>query len=371
MRVLHVIPFLWSGAGNVVTRLCLSQAATGDVAIVTSSRSKGFSDWPEYRKRLKAGGIRHIKIDFFDRDPAVFWRSVDSFEKLLGRWQPDLIHSHSGVPACAAALSGHPFVAQLHSWGPGRPEWMNTMDLWGFRRADRVICSSQAYRRILAEGDVDPSRIRCIPWGLDLKELLLRGNPIRTDSKQSFRCGFLGRIEPRKGQLELAKAFLRFHNRHPESELELVGPVADEEYKAEIQQFIRKAGLGTAVRLTGKLANPYARMSGWNLFASLSHDEGQGLAALEAMALGVPVLARRVAGIEDYLHDQKTGLAVTSASETEVADRMEWAFHHRQDLRQIATRARQMVETKYNWSTTLQQIGRVYETFPRTHRRLA
>lgn len=369
MRILHVIPFLWSGAGNVVTRLCLSQAATDDVAIVTSSRSKGFTDWPEYRRRLKAGGIRHIQIDFFDRDPAVFWQSVDSFEKLLGRWQPDRIHSHAGVPACAAALSGHPFVAQLHSWGTGRPEWMNTMDLWAYRRADRVICSSQAYRRILTQGDVDPSRIRYIPWGLDLNEL--RPNPPATDSKRSFRCGFLGRIEPRKGQLELVKAFLRFHNRHPESELVLVGPVADKEYNAEIQQFIRKAGLGTSVTRTGRLANPHARMSGWDLFASLSHDEGQGLAVLEAMALCVPVLARRVAGIEDYLQDQKTGLAVTSASAKEVADRMEWAFHHPQDLSQIAARARHMVETKYNWSTTLQQIGRVYGTFPRTHRRLA
>ena len=80
MRILHVIPFLWSGAGNVVTRLCAAQAANNDVGIVTSGRSKGFTDWTEYRKRLKSAGVGHFTIDFFDRDPAVFWPGVEAFK---------------------------------------------------------------------------------------------------------------------------------------------------------------------------------------------------------------------------------------------------------------------------------------------------
>lgn len=381
MRILHVIPFLWSGAGNVLTRLCIAQAAGNDVAIVTSGRSKGFTDWPEYRKQLKAANVEHFQIDFFHREPGVFWPGVEKFAKLTRSWKPDLIHCHAGVPACAAALSGSRFIAQIHSWGIGRPEWMNTMDLGGFRQAARVLCGSIAYQRILVNGGVDPARIRYIPWGLDLGQIETRalardympGRTVRREhvgagfSPRSFNVGFLGRMEPRKNQLELARAFHKFHKRHPESKLEFIGPVADNDYRDEICAFIEKSRLSDAVKLRGRVANPYPKVKTWNLFTSLSSDEGQGIAILEAMALGVPVLGRRVAGVEDYLRDGRTGIAVGSGSPEEVSERMEWALHHKKDIAAIASRARLMVETDYNWTSTVQKMNRLYETVTGTN----
>jgi glycosyltransferase involved in cell wall biosynthesis len=364
MRILHVIPFLWSGAGNVLTRLCLSQREHNDVAIVTSGESKGLTDWPEYRKKLKAAGIEHFQIDMFDREPRVFWQSVDAFAKLTQTWKPDITHCHSGVPACAAAVSGTRFIAQLHSWGVGRPDWMNTMDLNGFRQAERVLCSSIAYQNILLSGGVAPGRIRNIPWGLDLAGIASSAAaPARLQRGVStFRIGFLGRIEPRKGQLELAKAFRAFHRKNPHSGLEFIGPVADKSYRDEISAFVRTSNLGDAVKLRGRVTNPYPKLKNWNLFVSLSSDEGQGIAILEAMALGVPVLGRRVAGVEDYLRDRQTGVAVGSSSYREVAERMAWALHHRKDLTRIAARAKEMVEAEYNWGSTIQRMKAVYET---------
>ncbi len=378
MRILHVIPFLWSGAGNVVTRLCEAQAVSSDVAIVTSGRSKGFTDWPEYRNQLQAAGVQHFQIDFFDRDPAVFWPSIDSFAKLTSVWTPDLVHCHSGVPACAAAATGARFIGQLHSWGVGRPGWMNSMDLRGYRAAERVLCSSAAYRKILVDGGVDPSRIRYLPWGLDLNEIRAKANPLplgkggaqrrvraegsANSSNFTFHIGFLGRIEPRKRQLDLARAFLQFHRRYPDSILEFIGPCADKAYGARVRAFISKHCLNRCVKLRGRIENPYPKLKSWDLFTSLSSDEGQGIAILEAMALGVPVLGRRVAGVEDYLHDRETGVAVASPAARAVAEEMEWAFHHRADLKRIAGHAMRMVETQYNWESTLQKMNSLYQS---------
>lgn len=394
MRILHIIPFLWSGAGNVLTRLCIAQAGENEVAIVTSGRSKGFTDWLDYRKRLKSAGVEHFQIDFFDREPGVFWRSVEAFAKLARTWQPDLIHCHSGVPACAAALSGSRFIGQIHSWGVGRPKWMNTMDLGGFRQAERVICGSVAYQRTLINGGIDPRRIRYLPWGIPLplgeggattsgltRRVKVTGSA-NTDTlthpsgalsqteRDVFSIGFLGRIEPRKCQLELARAFHKFHRRHPESCLEFLGPVADKDYRDEICAFVSKSRLGESIKLRGRVTNPYPKVKVWNLFTSLSSDEGQGIAILEAMALGVPVLGRRVAGVEDYLRDRQTGIAVGSASSEEVAERMEWALHHKKDLALIASRARQMVESEYNWDSTVLKMNKLYETVTSTNPRL-
>jgi glycosyltransferase involved in cell wall biosynthesis len=328
--------------------------------------------------------VEHLQIDFFDRDPAVFWRSTDAFAKLAAKWKPDIIHCHSGVPACAAAISNLEFIGQIHSWGVGRPEWMNLMDLRGFRTANRVLCGSLAYQRILIDGGVEPSRIRYLPWGLNLKGIRKSAAPpspsgrgqgeglkIRQNPRPSpnplpkgeglFRIGFLGRIEPRKGQLELVQAFHRFHRRYPHSRLELIGPAADKKYREEVYTFVSKAGLTDRVKLRGRVSNPYPSVKGWSLFTSLSSDEGQGIAILEAMALGTPVLCRSVAGVEDYLRDGKTGLSVSSSSAAETADRMAWAFSHKEEVARIASRAKKMVEADYNWDSTVEKMNRLYE----------
>ncbi|HLQ76118.1 MAG TPA: glycosyltransferase family 4 protein [Terriglobia bacterium] len=366
MRILHVIPFLWSGAGNVVTRLCESQTGANTVGMVTSGRSKGFTDWREYRSRLTNAGVGQFHLDFFDRDPAVFWKNVERLSILCENFQPDLVHCHSGVPACAAAAIGVPFIATLHSWGPGRPDWMNTMDLAGLRRAQRVLCGAMAYRRILVDGGVDASRVEYLPWGLDLKEIRKQETESRASAPR-FQVGFLGRIEPRKGQLQLAAAFDKFHKRYPESNLELVGPAADPDYAKELRTFIETSHLNDSVKLRGRVSHPYERVRNWNLFTSLSSDEGQGIAILEAMALGVPVMGRRVAGVEDYLHDRKTGLAVNSTAPGEIAEQIEWAMHHQSELARFALRAKHMVDAEYNWDSTVKKMTEVYETVTRTH----
>src|SRR5258708_4769616 len=142
-----------------------------------------------------------------------------------------------------------------------------------------------------------------------------------TPGEGIFHIGFLGRIEPRKGQMEIVKAFHRFHRHFPQSRLDLVGPAADKKYQEEIRTFVTKDGLGNRVKLRGQVGNPYPMVRSWDLFTSLSSDEGQGIAILEAMALGTPVLCRNVAGVEDYLRDGKTGISLHSSSPVETADR--------------------------------------------------
>ena len=82
-RILHVVPALWSGAGQVVTRLCETQADAHDVAIVTSDRRGSDGDWSCYRQTLVARGVAHHPIDFLSRAPKTFAASVDALGAYL------------------------------------------------------------------------------------------------------------------------------------------------------------------------------------------------------------------------------------------------------------------------------------------------
>jgi glycosyltransferase involved in cell wall biosynthesis len=360
--VLHVIPFLWSGAGNVVTRLCESQRRHGPIAIVTTGSRGEHPDWPSYRTRLRKAGVTHHQIDFYHRDSETFWSSLSALTKLVIELRPAVIHAHAGVPASASAIalaaSEHRarLIGQMYSWGPSRPEWMNQQDALGFSQCDCVMVSAHAYAKQLREYGVPARKLRYLPWGLALETL-----PFRVPALAGApTLGFVGRIEPRKGQLTLVKAFSRVAKSHPGASLWLVGPIADEAYARAIRAELEQRKLGDAVTITGEVRDVRTYVRAWDLFVSLSSDEGQGLAVLEAMAMGIPVAARTVAGISDFLTDGRNGFAIEGASPTAAAAVMRRALAAPRTLPAVARRARVMVEQRYSWERMLAAFERLY-----------
>ncbi|MEQ1756766.1 MAG: glycosyltransferase family 4 protein [Vicinamibacterales bacterium] len=369
--VLHVIPFLWSGAGGVVTRLCEAQRQHGPVAIVTTGKTVEHADWPAYRTRLRRAGVTHHSIDFFHRDQDLFWSGVGQLQALIDDLRPGVIHAHAGVPACAvhAAREGGRnvrVIGQMYSWGPDRPEWMNRQDTWGLRQCDRVVCSAHSYSDLLVSYGVPAAKLVYLPWGLPLDRLPFESRLApQSSGRRRHRpsgpvIGFVGRIEPRKGQLDLVNAFARVRKRLPAARLELVGPIADKAYAATVHAAVQRQGLDGAVVLAGKVREVQPWLLRWDLFVSMSSDEGQGLAVLEAMATGVPVLASPVAGIADFLTDGRTGFTLSAATARGVADRILHVLGRPTLLANVERGARRLVERRYSWDLTVSAFERLY-----------
>jgi glycosyltransferase involved in cell wall biosynthesis len=379
--ILHVAPFLWSGAGSVITRLCEAQRTDGPVAIVTTGRHDGLRDWRAYRDRLRRAGVLHYSIDFFHRDPSTFWASADRLAALIDELRPEVIHAHAGVPSAGAVVargrSRHRprVIGQMYSWGVDRPEWMNLQDAWAFAQTDRVVCSARAYERQLAGLGVPGRKLTYLPWGLPLEELICRNGDAHADEREPRArsaaasrtnaargpvLGFVGRIEPRKQQLELVEVLARVRRTHPYARLELVGPVADSSYADRIHDALITSRLAGAVKLTGRIRDVAARVRKWDLFVSLSTDEGQGLAVQEAMALGVPVVARPVAGLEDFLAEGHTAFTIDSPGRASAAAAIVRAWESPASRTRIARGARRLIERRYAWERMLPVFERLY-----------
>jgi glycosyltransferase involved in cell wall biosynthesis len=114
------------------------------------------------------------------------------------------------------------------------------------------------------------------------------------------------------------------------------------------------------VTITGPVRAVGTHVRALDLFVSLSHDEGQGLAVLEAMAAGVPVLARPAAGLEDFLVDGRNGLWLTGRTPRSIASDIYRAHSHRPRLTRIAESAARMVRRRYTWPATLRALETVY-----------
>jgi glycosyltransferase involved in cell wall biosynthesis len=363
MRVLHVAPYLWSGAGRVITRLVESQRQRHAVGVITSPSTRELRNWPAYDRSLARSGAWRSRIDVFHREADSFWPAVSAMRRAIDEFAPDVLHTHAGTPTAAALMARAasarpdiPLVAHFYSWGLGRPSWMDEMDLWAFAQADAAICSARSYREVLRAGGVARRRLRLIPWGLSIDAT---GRPQRSTRRI---VGTLGRIERRKGQLALVRAFARLRSRWPEARLEIIGPVAEPRYAAQLRAAITRLKLGDAVRLTGHVADPDRYLRRWTAYVSLSSDEGQGLAVLEAMAAGVPVVALHAAGIEDYLVDGRTGWLLPRRSAAMVAARLDRLFRDPAHASRLSSHAATMVRRRFSWERTLEQINRTYRS---------
>jgi glycosyltransferase involved in cell wall biosynthesis len=232
---------------------------------------------------------------------------------------------------------------------------MDTMDLVAFSRADHVVVSARTYERMLVEGGVATSRLTYVPWGVDIADARSRRAP-----RTRIRLGFVGRLEARKDQLTLVDAVSDLVARGIDAELVLVGPDGDAAYGDAVRGRVRVLGLEDRVRITGAVRSVWPHLTSLDVFVSLSKDEGQGLAVLEAMGAGVPVIARRASGLEDFIADGRNALWVKGATGRSVGRHLAQALADRSRLSRVAARARRMVNDRYSWNATLGSLETVY-----------
>lgn len=125
--------------------------------------------------------------------------------------------------------------------------------------------------------------------------------------------GIVGRVEPWKGQ----DIFLRAMHRLREHGLMLHGLIVGEPrsptwpaFADEVLELMTELELQQQVTFTGHLTSPSLAYAAMDVLVCASREEGFGLAVVEAMAAGIPVVATRCGGPQEVVSDGKNGLLV-------------------------------------------------------------
>jgi glycosyltransferase involved in cell wall biosynthesis len=132
-----------------------------------------------------------------------------------------------------------------------------------------------------------------------------------------FVVGCVARITRVKGQIHLVRAAWQLKRKIPSLRLLMVG---DGEDRREIETFAGNRFLESEAVFTGALDDPTQAFAAMDLCVMPSLDEGQGRAAIEAMAAGVPVIASDVGGLTEVLDSGKAGALVPPGDPAALAD---------------------------------------------------
>ena len=138
----------------------------------------------------------------------------------------------------------------------------------------------------------------------------------------------------------------------------------DREYLSRLRKLVEKLGLQEKVFFVGALAyeNLPQRLARASVFVRPSRSEGMGVAFLDAMAAGVPIIGTRVGGIPDFLKDHETGLFCTVDDPQSVAAAITEILDNEDVRNRIISNASQLVRERYDWNTIVPQYKLLFES---------
>jgi glycosyltransferase involved in cell wall biosynthesis len=293
---------------------------------------------------FEAAGVPPHMVTFRGpTDPVGVFRVAQA----LRRDRPKIVHLHVGGRSrlwLLQVLSSAKRVAHLHG---DHTEAGAPLALASFvRGADAAIATSRAVAAVA------PGGATVIYPGVEI--------PDSEASVQGRRpmIGAVGRLEPVKGLTILLEAAASLRNRYPDLRVELAGSGTCE---PRLRSLAAQLGLDAMVRFLGWRADVDALHRRWQAFAQPSVHEGFGLAALEAMAAGLPVVASAAGGLPELVEDGRTGFLVPVDSVEALADRLGRLLEDERLRARMGGAARRRVHECFSVDEMAARTAKVYD----------
>ena len=308
--------------------------------------------------------IKFIPNKFFSNsyNPLKILKSIKKIQKIVKEFKPDLVHCNSSSAAFLARLiirNKIPTVYTAHGWGfnIGVPFIQKQIAILAekfvARYSSKIICVSDFVKRLginyrIAKSD----KFVTIYNGVEKKELVDR------NYTKKIKLVFIGRLEEPKQPEQLIKALSQLpKNIQGEFELSIIG----EGTKRQMLEGLIKEKEIKDVKILGELPREkvFDILQQSRLMVFLSKWEGFPMVILEAMSVGLPVVASDVGGISEVIQNKHNGFLVSDINH--LVQILTSIAKEKNSLAKLGDNAIDSVRNKFSIEKTLSNTERVYK----------
>ncbi len=331
--VMQIIPELGSGGAE---QGCIDIAdelvKAGAHAIVVSHGGFRLHD-------LARTGATHIDLPVHSKNPMTMWRNTHRIRRIIREHNVDIVHVRSRAPAWSALKAcehtkAH-FMTTCHNpynFHNNAKKFYNSAMIKG----ERVIAISNYVAQYMHEHyGLDEGTMRLIPRGIPMD----RFHPSLVTSERLVKLTREWRIPEGKNIVMLPGRLTRWKGHHDFIEalsflkrkdtfgLIIGSDQGRSEYRTELEEFIKEKGLESSVRMVDHCSDlPAAYMLATVVVSASKNPEGFGRIAVEAQAMGRPIIATNHGGsMETILHGE-TGWLVPPSNPRRLAQAIEEAL---------------------------------------------
>ncbi len=365
MRILHTIPGRNWGGMEHRTMEQVRWLKTHGHAVWLASPADG-----ESYRRAEAAGLPVLDFNF-DRP----WRpaTIRQMRKLVIEREVEVIDTHvtRDAKAATACLDLCAVVRSRHVNQPLKPTPIRRLQ-WRMG-ADHIITVAECTRQHLMEiGLADPKRSTSIGGWADerffqLPDPIATRARLRTELKiaeSDYVWVCVGMIRPDKGQDHLLAALALLKTKGLEPTLVVVGSATTEcaDYETGLYHQVESLGLGGKVIFTGYRDDVSEMMQMGDAVVIPSLTEAQPRVAVQAFAVGKPVVASAVGGVPEIVFHGETGLLVPAAQPDKLAEAMAQVMTDAETTAIMAAKARKMAEETMRFDHRMAQTLETYRT---------
>jgi L-malate glycosyltransferase len=317
---------------------------------------------------LRPGDVAGVNVVDLSPPPSLgklgYLTVRNGVRRLLRDIRPDVLHAHYATSyGLLGALAGfRPYM--VSAWGadvfdfPRRSPLHAALLRFNLRRADVVACTS-----LFMRGQVERYARRAVevtPFGVDTAQF----SPARDGTEKPGRgvtIGLVKALEEKYGVPVLVRAFEILAERHSDVRLMVVG---DGSQRTAIEAAVERSPAASRIQLLP--AVPHSRVPAllrtMDVFVvpSIAESESFGVAAIEASACQLPVVASRLGGLAEVVIDGETGILVSPNDPVALAAGIEPLLESADLRRRLGLNGRAHVERAYGWNESVNLMERLY-----------
>lgn len=364
----------WGGAERMLFSLVTGiDRERFDVTVFALFGSRRTNE--DYLERVAAQGIatRHFALSVALRP-----RWLREFVRLVGALRAGhfvLAHCSGdrGVGGLAARLAGiRERVYTVHDMRPERAFGGRLAARFALRHLHThiVAVSAAVADRLVAVFGVPPAKLSVIANAVDVPDVAAHESE-SADGEHHLVC--VARLVEEKGVDIVVRSLARVRPSVPDADLVVVG---DGPCRASLERLARDEGVSDCIRFVGQQATVGPWLEACDLFVLASRQEGLGIAALEAMAAGLPVVAAATGGLIEIVDDGVTGLIVPcrgrgfmgpEVSPDDLAEAIVALMLDSERCREMGHAARARVALAYSSAGFVESHERLYAGIVGTH----
>jgi glycosyltransferase involved in cell wall biosynthesis len=296
-----------------------------------------------------------------------------NFDSFLSNTQTDLLHVHHAefrFYICQQVLGiEKPLIATVHGVTNvvgTYPDWLVSLIKTNYQRANRLIAVSNYVKEVLVKHGADPNRVTVIPNGVNVNVFA----PFPTHKARDqlglpidrFIVLFVGNLKPWKGVDVLLQAFRQCVAKHSHMYLIIVGTGPERD---NLGHLVNQLGITERVMFAGYKS--FVEMPLWyqacDVLVLPSRAEGFGLAALEAMSCGKPVVVSfPPLGDHNAVKQNETGLLVEYGDVDQLAHILDCLVSSPTLRDRLGANARRLVRSEFSWEMIAYRTVEIYHS---------
>lgn len=306
-----------------------------------------------FDRGVKFENVTYHYISLFTNTKFDYFLNIFKVKKFVNSIKPDILHAHyaTSYGFLGAIINFHPFI--ITGWGadifdsPKNP-LMKWLLKFSFKKADYLTVLTEVTRKEIKHLTNKP--VSLIPFGVDLQKFRY----IPRKENDIIRIGTIRTLAEKYGVEYLIRAFALLRNKHKNIQLEIVGDgplrltlenLADE---LDVKDYVVFHGF---VNQNNEFEKYFSLLTSMDVFTILSvlDSETFGVAAVEACACGIPVIATNVGGLPEVVDDELTGIIVPPRNVEATAIALERLIEDQALRNELGKNGRKKVERLYDW----------------------